>query len=715
MKLLRAKFENFRLLRNLSLDFSTDNVQNLTVIRAENETGKTTILNALQWALYGDEVLPDERKKHRLSPIDWEPRDNTRVRVSVEIDFETTSSKTNRRGKSTEITRHYRIIRSTFEVLNGPKHTREPAMVQLFQITNEGVERIDPPEAEIQNILPPELRELFFTDSDRALRFIEAIAEAKTKRERVEQAIKSLLGLGVIEAALSHIAITVRERRKDIGKFVVDEQIQDIRTKIAQIDENIVTCERDRDDAELQVDRLNQSLSDIDTKIEETLIRGDRETLVQDLQETQTRLEKMNEELRAAHKAHSKLFESMPLSRDLTAPVLERSLEKLAELHSQGQLPRTAVPVLEEHLRRTVCICGESLNPDDPACNYRREHIQQLIETNKTADDLQRSLTDLYYSSRILQSPKIEDSDHWVAHYARIADQIDELEEQQNGPAKELRALEIQIENTPDTNLQGLRASKQQRIEQRDNFIIKHTECQSRLEVLKDNMNSLVATMNNLTRHYSKEQRVQATLQVAEDVQSVLEESKKQITDQEVRRVSRLMNDLFLEMIGADQEQKAKAIIQRVDISPEFDICVYGTKDVVLDPDLDLNGASRRALTLAFIMALTKVSRVEAPNVIDTPLGMMSGFVRRRVLSTVVRESSQLILFLTRSEIRECEDILDTSASKVITLTNTTHYPNRLINDPGTTEKKVLRCECNHRSECKLCKQRVDVDQNTEA
>jgi len=53
MKLLRAEFENFRLLRSLELRFSTDAEHNLTVIRAANETGKTTILTALQWALYG--------------------------------------------------------------------------------------------------------------------------------------------------------------------------------------------------------------------------------------------------------------------------------------------------------------------------------------------------------------------------------------------------------------------------------------------------------------------------------------------------------------------------------------------------------------------------------------------------------------------------------------------------------------------------------------
>ena len=136
---------------------------------------------------------------------------------------------------------------------------------------------------------------------------------------------------------------------------------------------------------------------------------------------------------------------------------------------------------------------------------------------------------------------------------------------------------------------------------------------------------------------------------------------------------------------------------------------VYGTNETSLNPDRDLNGASRRALTLAFILALTKVSEVDAPNVIDTPLGMMSGYVKQSVLRTAIRESSQLILFLTRSEVNDCEGILDAAAGQVVTLTNPRHYPVMLENDPGSQEMTILKCNCNHREECPLCLRKPGV------
>ena len=67
MKLISAKFQNFRLLRDLRLDFSTSDDKNLTVIRASNESGKTTILNALQMGSLRRQRITEQRE--RTPPI----------------------------------------------------------------------------------------------------------------------------------------------------------------------------------------------------------------------------------------------------------------------------------------------------------------------------------------------------------------------------------------------------------------------------------------------------------------------------------------------------------------------------------------------------------------------------------------------------------------------------------------------------------------------
>ena len=75
---------------------------------------------------------------------------------------------------------------------------------------------------------------------------------------------------------------------------------------------------------------------------------------------------------------------------------------------------------------------------------------------------------------------------------------------------------------------------------------------------------------------------------------------------------------------------------------------------------------------------------------------------------TAIQKSSQLILFLTHDEIAGCEEILDDAAGVVITLTNPSHYPKMLVNDPHFTEQTILACNCTHREECQLCARIVD-------
>src|SRR5688572_28295510 len=169
MKLLRASFENFRLLRDLELKFSSDPDRKLTVIRAANESGKTTILRALQWALYGDAALPGKGEEFRLHPIDWNEDDGRRVAITATVEFELTTYRRAPTGLR-ETRRQYRLIRSAFEEVDSDSR-RSTSTVKLFALNDTGASPIDSPESLINEELPPELREVFFTDGDKALSF----------------------------------------------------------------------------------------------------------------------------------------------------------------------------------------------------------------------------------------------------------------------------------------------------------------------------------------------------------------------------------------------------------------------------------------------------------------------------------------------------------------------------------------------------------------
>jgi DNA sulfur modification protein DndD len=708
MKLLRARFKNFRLLRDLEIEFSTDPVKKLTVFRAENETGKTTILTALQWALYGDDALPGKGAEYRLHPIDWDTDDSTRVPIDVTVEFEVTKHRRTGNGYQ-EHRKQYRIIRSTVEELTGDKWRRHPAVPKLYHLAENGAEPIDSPEALIDDELPPELREVFFTDGDRALSFIEADVALSTKRARVEKAIRSLLGLGVIENAIKHAKQAAAEINNRVRQAGGNQEISRIAGDIAAFTSEIEKLDGEIKDARDQFAVVDAKFAEMDKEINAALQKGNKDELRGQREKEQKEVKRLDELLAKASKKHSELFKSKAVASELLSPLFAKAAQKLKELERQGKIPNTTIPVLKDRLELEICICGETLEDSDPAGHKRREHINHLIEESRKADEIQTLITHLYYGSQELLTEMSDPTNSWRSLYASVFDERDKLHQSREEAGNRLRSIETQIDKLPDTDIQGLREARRQFLEQRDRYNRIATEKDTQRSHRKQLLDQRAEEMSRLLRQQEKGERFAAELEVTNDVMKVLQSSYERITSEELHKVSDLMNTIFLKMIGADPEQGS--IIKKAEISKEFDIIVYGPNNRTLNPDRDLNGASRRALTLAFILSLTKISEVEAPNIIDTPLGMMSGYVKRSVLKTAIQESAQIVLFLTRAEIEGCEEIIDECAGTVTTLTNPAHYPRMLMHKPPTQERKIISCECSHRETCNLCERRQDIEE----
>lgn len=701
MKITRARFKNFRLLREVEIDFSTDPEKNLTVIRAENESGKTTLLMGLQWGLYGDDALPGHAKDYRLIPVNWESP-GEQAAISVEIDLEFDRSRT-RQGQTIHSTEVFRVTRTAYESSNGNEWKRESTTVTLHRQTDEGWVREGLPERILTEELSEELREVFFTDGDRALNFIEA-PDTSSKRRRVERAIKSLLGLDIIDAALSHIQTTSRKTNSEAKGIGANNSLDKVATDLENAETNILKHDDIIAQAADDLSNIEIKLNETEKEIRNALARGNKVELERRLNRTDADFKQANKEKKLAQDSHSSLFRGMAFSRDLISKPISEAMSTLDDLRAQKQFPKASIPILEDVLKARECICGDSLAVNHQSGDLKRQHIQQLIEDSRKADELQSVLTDVYYATNALSEISLNAGTSWGEEYSEIADRRDKWDRRLDELGKEYREIQAQIRQLDDVDITVLQDSQRSLSSMRDRKRDEKTRSEAERANLATRAAELKRERDKLLREQAKGQRILANLNVAQDIRAVLEGAYDRITHEELTKVSILMNSYFLEMIGSDPEQSS--IIRRAEISEEFDILVYGAGDTQLRTDQDINGGSRRALTLAFIMALTKVSEATAPNIIDTPLGMMSGYVKRAVLRTAARESSQLVLLLTRSEIAGCEDIIDSEAGKIFTLTNTGHYPKMLENEPDSEIAQVVRCECDHRMACNICQRR---------
>src|SRR4051794_25870191 len=110
MRFKWAHVSHFKLLEDLDVNFAVESDRPLTVIRAENASGKTSLLTALQWGLYGEQALGSRAVP--LSASYWPA--GTPREIAVELAFSHTAY-TVVAGRQQARTREYRLKRTVSE------------------------------------------------------------------------------------------------------------------------------------------------------------------------------------------------------------------------------------------------------------------------------------------------------------------------------------------------------------------------------------------------------------------------------------------------------------------------------------------------------------------------------------------------------------------------------------------------------------------------
>jgi DNA sulfur modification protein DndD len=692
MKLLGVKIENFRLLKDFKMKFASESKKNLTVVRAANETGKTTLLYALQWAIFGDISLPKKGVGFRLSSLDQ----SGEVEISVTIDF----SLTNARGIETS----YIITRTSFETINGTSWNRDKkSRIVLYKRSDSGIDEIEHAQGWLKPHLPEELREVFFTDGDRALSFIEGTDTDQS--QKVEGAIRSLLGLEIIENAISH----TRKIKTDLDKKVTDgltknKGLNKTNETIQKLNEKIPNDEEEEKDLQKKIEANEDAFKDVDKKLGRALALGDKSKLYENLKKTNQLKKVAIDTYNKATKDQSNLFKTKSLGTGLLKKDIYGANVILQKLYDDGVIPNNAIPILQDRLKGTKCFCGSDIDANTHEGSIRRKNLDALIAKSKKESPVNQRATELFYRTQSLIN-------HWnpkefTEMFSDFMIERDNANGSRIDAGEQEASIEAEIEQIPDMDIAGLQKRK---TDYRNNINTLRFELgglKNRIEVNKKNLKELEDDQEKLLLGNVKGRQLVSELTVCQDLLKLFGSSLNEMKNDELQKVSNLMNTIFLRMIGSDETASSTTIIKKAEITSAFRIIVHGASNNILNPSQDLNGASRRALTIAFIMALTKISEVVAPNVIDTPLGMTSGYVKNSILKLACQNSSQLIMFLTHDEIRGCEDLIDEYAGEITTITNPAHYPKILVHKPEADDIRVVQCGCNHRESCNVCERR---------
>ena len=702
MKLHRIELRNFKLLDGVVINLSIDPIRPLTVVRAENGSGKTSLLWALAWAFYGEDGLPS--RQSRLTSTHRPADQPTTVQVVVDFEHDPDGMGSN----------HYVLTRTVEETPGqGNEFVHGPMSTKLVIRRPAGEESVPgDADAVLEQFVPKRLKDVFLTDGDRVQRFISGTVATKERQLNVHQAIRALLGLDRLEEIESDLTAVEKQFRKELA----DSGGQDVQQAQTALDEceNHLTEEKTKRESlmakrskiEVEVDDLNRKLGEIQGNGDLDAITAELDTAERGLRQAEADEADLLESIRSLFKS------SEEVSWSLAGDALRRGQKVLSDLADRGIIPGSSIGVLTDRLEQQICICGESLKEGDP----HREHVVALVAQQKLVSEEQERLTATFHRTRAglanFDAACADGRDFWctrpqlLQRHTALRDRITEASQRvQTAQAKRSAIDEEEIQRftarLSSAHKDLIECSEEIGGLERD--ISLHDEerkvLATRYDVAQRAANSDVKSRN---RHL-----------ISGDLRNLVSQSLQILKTEHVLAVSDRMNTIFMNIVGSSPEL-AGAIFKGVRLTESFDIVVDAGNKRTLDTDYEVNGASQRALTLAFIWALMEVSATVAPRIIDTPLGMTAGGVKRRMVESITEAVEaqgldyQVALLLTRSEIRDIEDILDERTGQHVTLTCSKDYPADLVHDWGVDEPTIRACECSHRQFCEVCERRND-------
>ena len=193
----------FRIYQSPKIEFSVDEKKNVTVIKGDNGTGKTTMLSAFSWVFYGvvEDPLVVEKmlNKRRLHEMHVGDLENAGVKVLITDSGHTYLISRYQRFKKTAENESVKVGDPEFSVVD-VANPSSPITDKTF----------------FEGIIPKDLKGFFFFDGER----IDRLAKIDGRAE-IQKAILDILGLTTlerIEKAVGDVQIDYNKKIKNAAK-----------------------------------------------------------------------------------------------------------------------------------------------------------------------------------------------------------------------------------------------------------------------------------------------------------------------------------------------------------------------------------------------------------------------------------------------------------------------------------------------------------------
>ena len=630
MILERIALENFRQFKGRQeIIFSDLRDRNVTLVHAENGFGKTTLLNALLWALYGrDGFTEDFEKPDSLihEGLAVHAKDRAHVSASVELTFKHDNDRY-------ILTRELTLA----EQLNDPRRAR-----LSLQVMRDGQTiPLDNPQRRIQAIVPDGIAGFLFFNGER----IDHLAMEKNSAE-VTAAIHQMLGLKLLRTTIEDL-----QHPNVRGKFLKElrENTSDEKRDLLMSLDASESQVKDIDEAQTQIrsnlKAIEAEIAGIDRKLDANReaheLQAKRVRLLDELKELGSKRDDVVRRL-------SKLIAEDCYTL-FTGDLVKRGTEVMRDLRDRNMIPAPVIDTyLQELLDSGLCICERHLPPGSAEYEAVRKRLSAAPN-----QDFNNAVSAIDHAIGLLEGVSQQTREQLLqlnTERLQLQNEIRNREEEE----AEIHQL---LGGKQDEEVQSLEAARKRHLLDKEAFHAKLGALGRDMESAKETIERLTAQIKAISDQEENAARAQRRVDAVEECTRVLQA----ILDAETEELRPILND--------EIDTHFRKIIDReywADLSADYSLRIRkripGREEgeEVKEIDVALSTGQRQVTSLVFIASLLALARrrseiptivrglsgKEYPLVTDSPFGQLSIF-RWGVAKWVPDLAPQVVLLVS--------------------------------------------------------------------
>ena len=354
----------------------------LTLVHGENMRGKTSLLNAIRWALYGQVKTRTGVLMPAVRLLNTVARDEGTYSYSVELELEDGQDK--------------------YVVNRQARANREPRKDADFELTihvRKGKDFLSAEDSEVQvaRLLPQAVAQFFLFDGEMLNDFEDLLADPTQQSQAIKASIEQILGVPALENSINDLSALHRDaerRRTQAAKQVSASQKDAERAE--QLAAEIAAAEEDAGSLRRDIEATRGELASVDEDLRRfELVRSEAERLEGyriDLAKIKAEIEEHRESRRRLMANAWLEILNLAVAPRLAALELER--EHLVQMDREYVEVEAQRALLARTLNADTCpLCGSGLHAEE------KERLQIELARLPLVDPAPRERLDAAQSS----------------------------------------------------------------------------------------------------------------------------------------------------------------------------------------------------------------------------------------------------------------------------------------------------------------------------